>query len=226
MRRRRRGTGTGATGDPPKAGGWGTAARPPPLSPPLLPPAYGPRGRRPPNPPEAEGTSPLPQKGPRRPGGGAQLDPRAPAPPTACSRGVATGGGNPHQRARTTHGPRPGVARDNEPEQYGGCAPHDLSVANDARNVARPRRAEGRTEAEQSPGPPAPKPSLRGGGSRAAPPPPHQAGLPAAGPTRRPGLPHDPDRTRTPGEDAPATKGGLGRGPQAALLEGGRWGGR
>ena len=52
---------------------------------------------------------------------------------------------------------------------------------------------------------------LRGGGSRAAPPPP-----PAAGRTRRPGLPHDPERMRTPGGDAPATKGGLGRGPQAA----------
>ena len=81
-----------------------------------------------------------------------------------------------HQRAQTTHGPRPGAARDNEPEEYGGRAPHDLSVANDARNVARPGRAEGRTGAGRPPGPPPPRPPLWGGGSRAAPPPPAPAG--------------------------------------------------
>ena len=149
---------------------------------------------------------------------------RAPAPPTACTLGGRDRQANPHQRARTTQGPRTGAARDNEPEQYGGRAPHDLSVANDARHVSRPGRAEGRTEAEQPPGPPAPRPPLQGDGSRADPaPPPRQAGPPAAGRKRHPGLPHDPDRTRTPGGDAPATKGGLGRGPQAAPPKTGRW---
>ena len=63
--------------------------------------------------------------------------------------------------------------------------------------------------------PPPGRPS-GGGGSRAAPPPPpRQAGPPAAGRTRRPGLPRDPDQTRTPGGNAPATKGGLGKEPQA-----------
>ena len=58
-------------------------------------------------------------------------------------------------------------------------------------------------------------------GSQAAPPPPRQADPPAAGGARRPGLPHDLGRTRTPGGGAPATKGGLGRGPQAAPPEDG-----
>ena len=48
------------------------------------------------------------------------------------------------------------------------------------------------------------------------PPPPCQAGPPAAGRIQRPRLPRDPDRTRTPGGNALATKGGLGREPQAA----------
>ena len=61
--------------------------------------------------------------------------------------------------------------------------------------------------------------SLRGGGLRAFPPPSHQARPPAAGRTRRTGLPRDPDRTRTPAGIAPATKGGLGREPQAAPRE-------
>ena len=65
-----------------------------------------------------------------------------------------------------------------------------------------------------------------GGGAHRPPLPPplRQAGPPAAGHTRRPGLPQDPDRPQTPGGDAPATKRGLGRGPQAAPPRGGRWG--
>ena len=54
--------------------------------------------------------------------------------------------------------------------------------------------------------------TLRGGGWRAAPPPPARQ----AGRTRRTGLPRDRDRARTPGGNAPATKGGLGMEPQAA----------
>ena len=73
------------------------------------------------------------------PGGGCSWirTPCAPAPPTACSRGGCDRRASPHQRARTMHRPRPGAARDDEPEQYGGRAPHDQSIANDARNVAR-----------------------------------------------------------------------------------------
>ena len=56
---------------PPQGRGVGNhGSASPPLSPPLPPPACGPRGRRPYNPPEAKGTSSLPLKGPRRPGGG------------------------------------------------------------------------------------------------------------------------------------------------------------
>ena len=71
------------------------------------------------------------------------------------------------------------AARDNEPEQYGGRVLQDLSVADDARIVARPGMAGGRAETEQPPGPPAPRPALRGGGSRAGPPPPLPPGWPA-----------------------------------------------
>ena len=94
---------------PHRAGGRGTAARPPLPSPPRSPPAPppGPRGRPP---------------SPRRtvtPGGGRRWirTPRAPAPSTACSRGGRDQRANPRQCARTTHGPRPGAARDDEPEQ-------------------------------------------------------------------------------------------------------------
>ena len=67
-------------------GRWGGPPIPPPRSP---PPAIGPQ-ERPSTPPGAEGTPPLPQKGPRRGGGGGcgwTCTPRAPAPPAACSRG-------------------------------------------------------------------------------------------------------------------------------------------
>ena len=213
-------------GRPPRAGGLGTAARPPVPSPPRSPPRPAGNGGAGPLAPRGPGD--VPPEGTAMPGGGGHnctRTPRAPALPTACSRAGRDRRANPEQRTRTTPGPRPGAARDNDPEQYGGRAPHDPSVANDARIVARPGRAEGRTEAERPPGPPAPRPPFRGGGSQdTPPPPPPQAGPPAAGRTRRPGLPHGPDRTRTPGGEAPATKGGLGRGPQAAPPRGGRWG--
>ena len=202
-------------GHPPRTGGWGTAV-PSPLSPPTPPPDLRATGAPALHPPRGRGDVPNPLEGTATPEGGRSWTrtPRAPAPPTACSRGGRDRRANPHQRTRTTHRPPPGGARDNEPEQYGGRAPHDLSVANDARIVARP----GRAEAERPPGPPAPRPALRGGRltGRPSPPPPRQAGPLAAGRTRRPGLPHDLDRTRTPGGDAPATKGGRGRGPQTA----------
>ena len=78
------------------------------------------------------------------------------------------------QHARTTHGPRPGVARDDEPEQYGGRAPHDQSKADDARNVARPGRAEGRTGSVGASG-------GRFTGCSSPPPPPPTPGWPAGG---------------------------------------------
>ena len=66
--------------------------------------------------------------------------------------------------------------------------------------------------------PPAPRPHGHpsSGAAHRPPPPPRQAGPLAAGRTWRPGLPHDPDPTRTPGGDVPAMKWKRGRGPQAA----------
>ena len=196
VRRGGSGTGTGATGHPLEAGGWGTAARPPLPSPPHSPPRpAGHGGAGPPAPPRPWGRSPSP-RGDRDAREGTQLDLHAARP--RAPRGGCNRRANPHQRTRTTHGPGLGAARGNEPEQYGARAPHDLSAANDARIVAPRKRAEGRTEQERPPGPPAPRPPLRGGDSLAAPPP-RQAGPPAAGRTRRLGLPHNPDRTRTLG---------------------------
>ena len=137
---------------------------------------------------------------------------RAPTPPTACSLGGRNRRASPRLRTGTTHGPRPGAAREQEPEQYGGHALHDLSVANDSRFVARLGKAEGRTEAEQPPAPLGPPATLpRRAAHRPPPPPPRQADPLAAGRDRRQGLPRDPGRTPTRGGDAPATKGGLGR---------------
>ena len=62
----------------PISSGHTTPTPTPLLSPPLPPPAFGPR-HRPSIPPEAEGTSPLPSRGPRRPGG-TQLSPHAARP--------------------------------------------------------------------------------------------------------------------------------------------------
>ena len=137
------------------------------------------------------------------PRGGTQLDLHAARPRDPHRLLTRGSGGNgrpsPHQRARTTHRPCPGAARDGEPEQYGGRAPNDQSVANDARNVARSGRAEGRARSV----------GASGGAVRGPPPPPRrQARLPAAGRTRRTGLPRGPNRPRTPGGNAPATKGG------------------
>ena len=100
------------------AGGQGAAARPPlPPSPPRPPPACGPRGRRPSAPPGAGGASPPPTEGTATPGGGRSWihTPRAPAPPTACPRGGRDRRGSSHQRARTTHGQRPGAAHNDKP---------------------------------------------------------------------------------------------------------------
>ena len=91
-----------------------------------------------------------------------------------------------------------------------------------------PAQGRQRDGPSQSNPPPrsAPRPLLRGGRltGRPSPPPPRQADPAAAGRTGRPGLPHDPGGTRTPGGDAPATKRGLGREPQAAPPGRGRWG--
>ena len=94
---------------PDGAGGRGAAERPPHPPPPPLPhPSLRATGAilRPPG---AEGTPPLPQKGPRRRGGvcGWTCTPRAPAPPAACTR------------------PSLGAAHGGAPEQYRGPAPHD-----------------------------------------------------------------------------------------------------
>ena len=61
-------------------------------------------------PPGAEGTPPLPQKGPRRGDWGCcwTCTPRTPAPPAACSRGGRGRQASPHQRAGAARGPSPG----------------------------------------------------------------------------------------------------------------------
>ena len=105
---------------------------PPSRSPPGLRAAGAPAFR----PPGAVGTSSLPQRGPRRPG----------APDRPLPRGLGRRV-SPHQRAGAMHGPRLGAARDDKPEQYGGRACHDQSIASDTRNVAHSGRAEGRVGA-------------------------------------------------------------------------------
>ena len=135
--------------------------------------------------------------------------PRAPAPQTACPRGGRGRRAYPHQRARIMRGPRPGLAHDNEPEQYGGCPPMTRALP---RTPAMLPAQEGQSDRPRQQDPPAPGPLATPPEERLTgrpAPPPRRAGPPAAGRTRRPGLPHDPDRTHTPGEDAPATKGGL-----------------
>ena len=220
------GQGRGPWATPPGQGG-GEQQRGSPSPLPATPPrlACGPRGHRPSTPPRPRGRPPSPRRD-RNARGGDTAGPARRAsrrPPQPAPAEVATGGQtSTSARERRKNHARGHHAATNRSSM--GVAP-DLSVANDARIVARPGRAEGRTEAERPPGPPTPRPPLRWGGSRPPPPPLCQAGQPAAGRTRRPGLPDDPDRARTPGGDAPATKGGLGRGPQAAPPRGGRWGG-
>ena len=125
-----RGRGAGSSG----------AAPPPPPPPPARPLACEPQGRRPSAPREPMGRPPSPGRD-RDPQGGTQLDP---APPIACSRGGRGRRASLHQRAKATYGPLPGAVRDDQPEQYGGRAPHDQSIASDTRNFAHSGRAEER----------------------------------------------------------------------------------
>ena len=130
-------------------------AAPPPLFPPLPPPACGPRGRPLSSPPLAEGTSPLPLKGLRRPGGDAaeparRAPPRSlPPAPAGAARGGRTRASAQGQHMDDARGRQATTNR----SSIGGHAPHDLSVASDARFVARMQKAEGRTEAERPPAP-------------------------------------------------------------------------
>ena len=74
---------------------------------------------------------------------------------------------------RAPHGPHPGSTREHESEQYGVHALHEQSDANDTRFVARPGKAEGRTEVERPPCPSGPPGHASGeDGTQAAPPPP------------------------------------------------------
>ena len=121
-------------------------APPPPPLPTAPPPACEPRGRRPSALPGPRGRPPSPGRDRDARGGGCSWThtPRARAPPTAFSRRGRDRRASPHQRARATHGHRPGAAREDEPEQYGSRAPHGQSIANEARSIALPGRAEGR----------------------------------------------------------------------------------
>ena len=119
-RRRQRMAGRRPTG---RAGGRAAPPSPPPPPP---RPSLGATGATL-RPPGAEGTPPLPQKGPRCGGGGCgwTCTLRAPALPAACSRGGRGRQASLHQRAGATRGPSLGAAHGGAPEQYGGRAPHD-----------------------------------------------------------------------------------------------------
>ena len=128
--------------------GRGAGGRPPHPPPLLPPPSLGATGATL-RPPGAEGTPPLPQKGPRRGGGGCgwTCTARAPAPPAACSREVRGRQASPHQRAGATRGPSLGAAHGGAPEQYGGRAPHDPPMT-----TAHSGRAEGGFRSAGAPG--------------------------------------------------------------------------
>ena len=95
VRRRRQGTGPGATGHPPRAGGWRTTLRSPLSSPPhsrLRPAGRGAAG--PPSPPRQRGRPPSPQRG-RGTREGTQLSPhtaRPHAPHRLLPRGAQQAG--------------------------------------------------------------------------------------------------------------------------------------
>ena len=176
------------------AGGWRTTARP------LLPsPPHSPSGLRATGapalhpPPEAE-RRPLSLRRGRGVRGGTRLSLHVSRPhaPHRLLLRLRDRRANPRQGTGTTHGPRPGAAREHEPEQYGGHTLHDLSIANDTCFVARPGKVEGRTEAERPPallGPPA-TPRGRVAHRSPLPPSPRQADPPAAG--RAQGCPATP----------------------------------
>ena len=174
----------------------------PPSTPSRCPSGLRAAGARTLRPPAAQGTSPLP-RGDRDAGEGTQRDPHAPrpAPPAACSRVGRGRRASPHQRAGATHRPRPGAARDDEPEKYGGRAPHDQSIASDYRNVAHSARAEGGFGSVGAPGGAVHGPPL--------PPPPARQAAPGAR-----GGPATPTECRE--GDAPTMRGGQGREPQDA----------
>ena len=118
-------TGTGATGHFTGQGGGEQRRRPPSPLPSAPPPSLRAAGAPALRPHSGRGVVAPPPEGTLTPGGGRSWirTPRAPTPPTACSRWGHDRRANPHQHARTTHGPRPGAARDDEPEQYGGHGP-------------------------------------------------------------------------------------------------------
>ena len=191
-------------------------ATPPPLSPHPLPGRWA-TGAPALHPPWAEGTSLLPPKEPRRPGGGTQLilhATRPHAPGRLLPRGPRQASG-----PAPAHGSHPGTTRVHKPERYGGHALHTQSDANGTRSVACPGKAAERTEVRRSPAPLGPPATPLGRAAHSPPPPPPcQTDPPTAGRARRPGLPHNPGRTSIRGGNEPAKKGGPGRGPRAGPL--------
>ena len=189
VHQRRRGTGTGATGHPPRVGGWGTAARPPfPIPPHPPPPCLRATGAPALHPREAKGTSPLPQKGPRRPGGDAAGPARRapPRPPPPAPGGVATGG-----RTRTSaQERRMGHARRRHAttnRSSMGAAP---PMTRASPMTPAPLLAQGgQRDGPRQNNPPAPRPPGNpSGGAAHGPPPPPPPGWPAgAGPHPAPG---------------------------------------
>ena len=223
----RGGTPETTDGRPTPDGAGARGGGPPPRSP---PPALGPQ-ERPAAPPEPRGRPPLPQKGPRRGGGGRcgwTCTPRAPAPPAACSHGGRGQQASPHQRAGATRGPSLGAAHGGAPERYGGRAPRDppMTTAHSGRakggfrSAGAPRGAvHGLPLIPPQPGAaPRPRPHAHAGrecaddtrGARMGkrgPPPRGGAGRP-----RRDPPPHPPHRPASRGGPGPHPRGG-GDGP-------------
>ena len=209
VRWRGRGTGPGARGRPPGQRRREQRRGPPFPSFPHSLPACGPRGRRPSTPPRGRGGVPPPPEWTVTPGRQTQLDlhaarPRTPTcPPPRGSRQA----GKPAPARKNSARPTPGCGARQRTGAVWGPRPHGPRDADDARSVARPGRAEGRTEAKRPPGPPAPWPPHRRGGSRTAPPPLPPPDWPAGG------RPHPaPGAAPRPRPKAYTGKGGYERG--------------
>ena len=209
-----------------KGGQRRTPARPPPPLSPLSPspgrgmlkagegdvgPVPPPPGQRSPPPPPP----PPPARGPRHPGRSAarpirRAPPnRHPTTPTVTSTGLQSRAGAQGHPANRIWA----ATRAHEAEQYGDHTLHGLSNAEEARFGARPREAEGQTEAER-PLPPAPRgpPTTppRGGGTQTPPPPsppdrPRRTSPPTRGHTTQSQARGERDRTAPPPPPPPRT---------------------
>ena len=207
----REGGRAGGHGSPPGADEKETAAPPPPLPPSPratgAPPLYPPRGR--------EGVPPPPERT-MAPGRGTQPDLDAARPNTPhCwppRRSLRASEPTP-ARKTSAHATPVGGAPQRTGAVWGRAPTAWTSPVTPAMLPARGGQRDG--PRQHDPPPPRP-PGHPPGGAARGPPPPPPPGWPAGG-----GQPHDPGRTRSQESDAPATSGGLSRGPRAAPHRGG-----